>query len=204
MSNANFGAFDRDIFCFSAMVRASSLAGGVGLTSQSNAFNIKFDAGGNLRVDFGTAGAGLPYSLITTATYSATTWYHVYIIWDGQNATADDRMRVFVDGTEVTSFSSRSNPPQASLHNSSSDIRLGADDDLTYHDGQIYQPAFFSGAIPAASSLFANGKPKNVKALSGLHSTLQTRSNIILENDAVLATNWTNNNTVIKSTEIPS
>ena len=40
--------------------------------------------------------------------YSA--WYHLVFAWDSTNATADDRMKIYLGGEQVTSFSSRTNP----------------------------------------------------------------------------------------------
>jgi hypothetical protein len=40
--------------------------------------------------------------------YSA--WYHLVFAWDSTNATADDRMKIYLNGEQVTSFSSRTNP----------------------------------------------------------------------------------------------
>ena len=37
-------------------------------------------------------------------------WYHTVLIWDSDNATADDRMRVYVNGVRITSFTTTTNP----------------------------------------------------------------------------------------------
>ena len=39
-------------------------------------------------------------------------WLHIVAIWDSGNSTADDRIRLYVNGTRETSFSSSSNPDQ--------------------------------------------------------------------------------------------
>ena len=41
-----------------------------------------------------------------------TGWLHIVAIWDSGNSTADDRIRLYVNGTRETSFSSSSNPDQ--------------------------------------------------------------------------------------------
>ena len=41
-----------------------------------------------------------------------TGWLHIVVIWDSGNSTADDRIRLYVNGTRETSFSSSSNPDQ--------------------------------------------------------------------------------------------
>ena len=39
-------------------------------------------------------------------------WMHIVVIWDSGNSTADDRMRIYVNGTRETNFSSSTNPDQ--------------------------------------------------------------------------------------------
>ena len=39
-------------------------------------------------------------------------WMHIVAIWDSGNSTADDRIRLYVNGTRETDFSSSSNPDQ--------------------------------------------------------------------------------------------
>jgi hypothetical protein len=37
-------------------------------------------------------------------------WYHIVVVWDSDNATAGNRMRFFINGTEETSFATDNNP----------------------------------------------------------------------------------------------
>ena len=39
-------------------------------------------------------------------------WYHLVFSWDTTQSTADDRMKIYVNGVQETSFSSRTNPSQ--------------------------------------------------------------------------------------------
>ena len=41
-----------------------------------------------------------------------TGWMHIVVIWDSGNATADDRMRIYVNGTRETAFDDSTNPDQ--------------------------------------------------------------------------------------------
>ena len=50
---------------------------------------------------------------ITTRVFrDNSAWMHIVAIWDSGNSTADDRIRIYVNGTRETSFSSSSNPDQ--------------------------------------------------------------------------------------------
>jgi hypothetical protein len=39
-------------------------------------------------------------------------WYHIVVVVDSANATADDRMKIYLNGNQITSFSTRTNPSQ--------------------------------------------------------------------------------------------
>ena len=100
-------------------------------------------------------------------------WLHIVAIWDSGNSTADDRIRLYVNGTRETSFSSSSNPDQ----NQDSVINgntLGGSDygegkhfigryaDLTdpsgtykteihFIDGYAYDPSYFGFTDPVTN-----------------------------------------------------
>jgi len=50
-------------------------------------------------------------NLLTNRLFRDTNaWYHIVCRWDTNNSTADDRMKIWVNGVEETSFDSRTNP----------------------------------------------------------------------------------------------
>jgi len=50
-------------------------------------------------------------NLLTNRLFRDTNaWYHIVCRWDTNNSTADDRMKIWVNGVEETSFNSRTNP----------------------------------------------------------------------------------------------
>ena len=51
--------------------------------------------------------------LITTQVLrDFSAWYHIVVVVDSANATADDRMKIYLNGNQITSFSTRTNPSQ--------------------------------------------------------------------------------------------
>ena len=51
--------------------------------------------------------------LITTQVFRDTSaWYHIVIVWDSNNATADERMQLYVNGERVTAFDTENYPTQ--------------------------------------------------------------------------------------------
>ena len=50
---------------------------------------------------------------ITTRVFrDNSAWMHIVAIWDSGNSTADDRMRIYVNGTRETTFDDSTNPDQ--------------------------------------------------------------------------------------------
>ena len=49
-------------------------------------------------------------ALETTAKYRDTGWLHIVAVWDTTNSTENDRQRLYVNGEQITSFSTRVNP----------------------------------------------------------------------------------------------
>jgi hypothetical protein len=213
MSDANFGSYDLDLGTFSAWIRLESLGGDRTLlcqmtTETSNfAFRMGVNAGGQIQFDVSTNG-GISSSngrLISTATLSTSTWYHLKYLYDMQNNSQGNRMRIWLDGSEVTAFDTDTRPPKTSMYNSTSSVYIGEDPDSGgSYDGLIYQPAFFSNVDVPIGDLYNSGSPKDVTGISGLYSLLNTKDADTLEDDYVLSTNWTNTNTVTKSSTIPT
>jgi len=63
-----------------------------------------------------------------------SSWMHIVIIWDSGNATADDRMRIYVNGTRETAFDDSTNPDQ----NQDSVINGNSIGGSTYGNGKQY------------------------------------------------------------------
>ena len=73
--------------------------------------HINFD--NNDRIRFQNWHSGQRGTKITTRRIrDNSSWMHIVIIWDSGNSTADDRMRIYVNGTRETAFDDSSNPNQ--------------------------------------------------------------------------------------------
>ena len=84
-------------------------------------------------------------------------WYHIVYVYDSANASATDRMRLYVNGVEETSFTTDTQPAQdtACIFNLSGRIgELGRRSDggaETYFDGSMAHVHFCDGQAYAAS-----------------------------------------------------
>ena len=147
-------------------------------------------------------------SLNTTAylrDFSA--WYHIVFTFDTTNATADDRHRLYINGEQITSFTSRVNPTQnldgfvnkAAAHNLS-----GYDGGTLIFDGYFADVHFIDGQSLAASD-FGEYDDNNVwqpKAYSGTYGTNgwhldfsdATNTTTIAEDSSGNGNDWTANN----------
>ena len=79
-------------------------------------------------------------------------WYHYVFVWDTDNATADLRLRMYINGTEETSFSADVNEENAdSIWNSAVEHQIAKGWDDQYFDGYIAEAVFTDGQVYAPS-----------------------------------------------------
>ena len=81
-------------------------------------------------------------------------WYHLVFVWDSANASAGDRMRIYVNGSEETEFNSDTNPSSGldSFINSTSYANeIGGMDSAEYFSGAMAHTHFCDGQAYAAS-----------------------------------------------------
>jgi len=102
-------------------------------------------------------------------------WYHIVAIWDKDNSTTSEKMRIYVNGTEETSFSASSAPSNATTLNADGqDISIGQKEGVgDYFDGYMCEVVFNDGQAYAADNYgeFDSDspnvwKPKDVSGLT--------------------------------------
>jgi len=135
-------------------------------------------------------------------------WYHIVCAYDSDNGTAGNRMRMYINGTEETSFATDTNPAsdenstinKAVLHNIGMKY---SDSGSGYFDGYLAEVCFVDGQQLAPTSFgeFDEDspriwKPKDVSGLTfgtnGFYLDFEDSSN--LGNDANGGTDWTETN----------
>jgi len=76
--------------------------------------------------------------LVTNQVFRDTSaWYHLVFVWDTTNATSGDRMRIYVNGERVTSFSTETQPSQDATSSSLNANKLHLINETNY--GGSYQ-----------------------------------------------------------------
>ena len=134
-------------------------AGLSGSGSTQSGFSIRFDADQKLQI-FEQNNNSITWQVQTSAVYrDYSSWYHVVIALDTTQSTAADRVKIWVNGEQVTSFSTASYPSQnyESNINKALPHRIGASDsggspylpmsaylaDVHFIDGQALAPTDF-------------------------------------------------------------
>lgn len=150
--------------------------------------------------------------LFSTATYTSTSaFYHFYVIYDSPQATAANRMSMYVNQSKITAFDVATYPAQntEAFNTTYGEMRIGTNVTTgagsSFVDGLVYQVAMFSNTIPAIGDLHTAGVPKSradMLAIPGLHFLADAPGGRVAEDD-VFITDWTNGGELIGSTTTP-
>ena len=173
--------------------------------SSANSTEINFN-NDSLRLEFGGA-ANNP--VITTQVFrDPSAWYHIVVAIDTTQATAANRVKMYVNGNQVTAFSTATYPAQNALSQLTSanvNNRIGSSwsgsnpfdgymTDINFIDGQALEPYYFGN-----NDAYGNWKPilyKGTYGTNGFYLTFgNTTSTTTLGYDSSSnANNWTTNN----------
>jgi len=97
---------------------------------------------------------------VTTQVFrDSSAWYHFVVTVDTTQSTANNRIRVYVNGTEITAFSTTNNPSQNStfgLNNNSAVLQIGRRRNVSsndqFFDGYLAEVYFVDGQALTPSS----------------------------------------------------
>ena len=112
----------------------------------NNQTQIKFDSSDQLYFN-DEHGGNTNGRIVSNAKYRDTNgFYHLVFIWDKDNSTSDDKLRMYVNGSRITSFSNTGNAPSAvSEWNSGQVQQFGAKSSSDYFDGIMSHIHFCDG-----------------------------------------------------------
>ena len=153
LSKTFSSAGNRRTFTFSAWVKLS-VSGNAGALFSGNASGIgffKFMFRDDGRIELNTSENSYSDSsqLRTTAKFrDSTGWYHIVAAYDTTQGTASDRVKLYVNGTQITEFGTNTLPPQnheVSV-NVAGEHQIGNQVGATnYHDGYLAEIHFVDG-----------------------------------------------------------
>jgi hypothetical protein len=103
------------------------------------------------------------FRITTQVLRDPSSWYHIVAAWDTSQATASNRIKVYINGVEITSFDTSNNPTQNTtigINNNSTVMNIGrrapSNDlylsaylaEIYFIDGQALTPSFFGETDP--------------------------------------------------------
>jgi len=143
-------AGNRQTCTFSAWIKRSDIVNAniVGCHSADNdndTINIIVRSNGELRV----VANSVNWRVLSRLFRDVSAWYHIVVAFDTTQSTANDRIKVYINGTQETSFSTTNNPDQnANIgFNQASTTRIGvqANSLSNYFDGYMAEVVFIDG-----------------------------------------------------------
>lgn len=137
---------------------------------------IGFLSGDTFTVSFNTGGSSWDVDLVTTQVFrDVSAWYHIVVAVDTTQATSSNRIKLYVNGSQVTAFSTSTYPAQNTNtpFNTTYTYILGATDttqgmlngyltEVYYIDGQQLTPSSF-GETNANTGVW---QPKQVTGMT--------------------------------------
>jgi len=108
----------------------------------------------------------LHINIITSASNSATittnrkfrdpnAWYHIVVAWDSTQSTASDRIKIYVNGVQETSFSTANYPSQNAdmfFNKNTNGLYLGGQDGSNHFQGAMSHVHYVDGTAYSAST----------------------------------------------------
>ena len=123
----------------------------------ATSFDAKFDANDSLDV-YNYLGGGFGARLVTNRKFrDVAAWYHIVIVYDSGNSTEAQRLRIYVNGTEESSFSTTNYPSlneDSDINVNGSTVEIGRQGggsqffdgymaEIFLIDGTVYSPTDF-------------------------------------------------------------
>jgi hypothetical protein len=150
-------AGNRKTFTLSTWIKRSNLSDGaiIGARSSStNRFRIGFTSN---RLDVLNVASSTTYNLTTTMLFrDVSAWYHIVVAYDTTQATASNRIKVYVNGTEQTAFVNSGIPNQNTDtdYNNTVAQYIGTNDDASgeFFDGYMAHVHLTDGTAYAPST----------------------------------------------------
>ena len=118
---------------------------------------LEFQSNDTLVLSGNNGSASVQVSLTTSALFRDTSaWYHIVLFFDTTQATASERVGIYINGERITSFSSATYPPQNYNGRASTTVQHNIGSYLPaaglYLDGYLAEVNFIDGQALDASS----------------------------------------------------
>lgn len=182
-----------------------------GVADSSNYGGFRFNTSNQIEIYRVVAGAVTLYRVTTRVFRDPSAWYHVVVVWDSNNATANDRVKLYVNGVEETVFTTLNNPAvtaQIYINANTRTQNYGRALSTSQFDGHIAEAHLVDGqALTAADSGMVDPVtgawiPKAYSGSYGLQGSLLkfddgTSLTTLGNDESTNNNNWTLNNVSI-------
>jgi hypothetical protein len=192
-------AGNRRTWTLSLWFKRSGLTNGglfVAGTGGGNESTIRVESNQVNWIEYNSSSASIAGQLITNQLLRDTSaWYHLVCAWDSTNSTAGDRMKMYINGSRVTSFANDNNPSlnydseinANDIHNigrqswNSSSYFDGYMSHVAFVDGQALAPTVF-GETDSTSGIWKFKNPTGVTwGTNGFHLKFENSGNLGLD-----------------------
>ena len=216
---------NRRKFTFSAWVRfnLNELANNSRIFSCGSATSAWVSAyiNSNYTLQLAIVEGGTTYDILTNRVLrDSSAWYHLVFVVDTENATANNRLRMYINGEEVTDFSQRNNPTQnldTQANTASKPIDIGSAENVGYTpryfpgymshvamvDGTVLTPTSF-GETDSTSGIWKFKSPSGLSwGTNGFHLKFEN-SGALGTDSSGQGNNFTVQGTLKQSLDTPS
>jgi hypothetical protein len=151
---------NRQVWTYSAWVKRASVAASkvlLGALGSSRVTYIWFNASNNLGIYSATAsGGGDGGEYVSSAIYrDPSAWYHVVVAYDSTQATSTNRIKAYVNGSQITAWATATAPTlnhETQYNWTGAPMQLGAYNTGSFFDGYITEQNFIDGQALTPSS----------------------------------------------------
>jgi hypothetical protein len=186
-----------------------------GYVDTSNWTTILFEAADKIQIAHRVGGTST-YNLVTTAVYrDPSAWYHIVVAFDTTQATSADRVKLYVNGTQITVFTTNTigaqnvdtfvdatNVHHIGRYGAASQYFDGYLTEVNFIDGQALTPSSF-GETDAITGVWKPKKYSGTYGTNGFYLNFSDNSNnsstTIGKDYSGNGNNWTPNNISVTS-----
>jgi len=124
------------------------------IENSNNNCRVRISSANKLEVE-GLQGGSAAYTLRTVRTFEdPSAWYHLVVGYDSTDSTADDRIKIYVNGTEMKDLENRNNPSSSGnmSFNEAGTVYIGGQNGSNYFNGCLAHYHWVDGTRYAAST----------------------------------------------------
>ena len=153
LSRTPASAGNRKTWTWSGWVKRGNLTSSVGFFSAGqNSTDLvdAFEFNGSNQIRLYSYSSGYLFHYETTSVYrDVSSWYHIVVAVDTTQATAGDRVKLYINGSQVTAFATQINPTQNSdcyyFNNTNLNVIGATYNNFRFFDGYLAEVNFIDG-----------------------------------------------------------